>query len=52
MLIVATGFKQNVFHLSDTVLVATLGSALAGVIGMFLVILNWLYPRSDKDEKK
>ena len=51
-LIVATGFKQNFFHLSDTVLVAALGSALAGVIGMFLVILNWLYPRSDKDEKK
>lgn len=51
-LIVATGFQQNVFHLSDTVLVAALGSALAGVIGMFLVILNWLYPRSDKDERR
>ena len=33
-------------------LVATLGSALAGVIGMFLVILNWLYPRSDKPDGK
>lgn len=52
LLIVGTGFKNAAFHLSDTVLVATLGSALAGVIGMFLVILNWLYPRSDKPDGK
>lgn len=51
LLIVATGFKNSVFGLSDAVLVAALGSALAGVIGMFLVILNWLYPRPEKEGK-
>ena len=51
LLIVGTGFRNAAFHLSDTVLVATLGSALAGVIGMFLVILNWLYPRDKSGDK-
>lgn len=35
-----TGLHTAFFTLSDTVLIA-----LASVIGMFLVILNWLYPR-------
>ena len=50
-LIVATGFRNSVFGLSDAVLVAALGSALAGVIGMFLVILNWLYPRPEREKE-
>lgn len=44
-LLIASGFKDGPFKLSDAVLVAALGSALAAVIGMFLVILNWLYPK-------
>lgn len=40
-----TGLHTAFFTLSDTVLIALAGSALASVIGMFLVILNWLYPR-------
>lgn len=43
--IVLTGLHTAFFTLSDTVLIALTGSALASVIGMFLVILNWLYPR-------
>ena len=35
-----TGLHTAFFTLSDTVLIA-----LASVIGMFLAILNWLYPR-------
>lgn len=42
---VLTGLHTAFFTLSDTVLIALTGSALASVIGMFLVILNWLYPR-------
>lgn len=41
---VLTGLHTAFFTLSDTVLIA-----LASVIGMFLVILNWLYPR-EKEE--
>lgn len=37
---VLTGLHTAFFTLSDTVLIA-----LASVIGMFLAILNWLYPR-------
>lgn len=42
---VLTGLHTAFFTLSDTVLIALAGSALASVIGMFLVILNWLYHR-------
>lgn len=42
---VLTGLHTAFFTLSDTVLIALTGSALASVIGMFLAILNWLYPR-------
>lgn len=48
-MIIATGIRNNGFVLSDTVLVAITGSALASVIGMFLVILKWLYPDDGKD---
>lgn len=42
---VFSGMHTAFFSLSDTVLIALTGSAIASVIGMFLVILNWLYPR-------
>lgn len=44
-LTVLSGLHMPFFTLSDTVLMALTGSALASVIGMFLVILNWLYPK-------
>lgn len=40
-----TGLHTAFFTLSDTVLIA-----LASVIGMFLAILNWLYPPREKEK--
>lgn len=49
--IIATGVVELNFRLSDTVLVAITGSALASVIGTFLVILKWLYPKDSQDKE-
>lgn len=49
--IIATGVLELNFRLSDTVLVAITGSALASVIGTFLVILKWLYPEDSQDKE-
>ncbi|WP_415785184.1 hypothetical protein [Deinococcus saxicola] len=44
--IVGTAFKNDSFNLSDGVIIAMIGSALGTVVGMLVVILNWLYPKS------
>lgn len=36
------------FHLSDTVLITLIGSTTASVIGIFLIVLHWLFPKEKK----
>ncbi len=36
------------FHLSDDVLITLIGTTTASVIGIFLIVLHWLFPQSKK----
>ncbi len=36
------------FHLSDDVLITLIGSTTASVIGIFLIVLHWLFPQMKK----
>jgi hypothetical protein len=43
--IVAAGFKWNAFTISDAVLLGLLGTTTANIVGLFLVVTNYLFPK-------
>ncbi len=40
------------FHLSDPVIMTLIGSSTASVIGVFLIVLHWLFPHEDEEKEK
>ena len=40
------------FHLSDPVIMTLIGSSTASVIGVFLIVLHWLFPHEDEENDK
>lgn len=55
-LLLLAGFgSQRWFHLSDTVLVTFLATTTVNVLGIFIIVANWLFPKkanSDEKQKK
>lgn len=46
------GDTSFVFHISDPVLMTLIGSSTASVIGVFLIVLHWLFPHEDEEKEK
>lgn len=40
------------FHLSDPVVITLIGSSTASVIGVFLIVLHWLFPQQKNNKDK
>lgn len=40
------------FHLSDPVIMTLIGSSTASVIGVFLIVLHWLFPHGEEEKEK
>lgn len=49
--LLVTGKAVITFHLSDTVLITLISSTTASIIGIFLIVLHWLFPKEKKDTK-
>ena len=45
------GIKVEWFKLSDTVLVTYLATTTLNVLGLFIIVANWLFPRSGNNGK-
>ncbi len=43
--VILQGFQLDMFRLSDTVLLALIGSSTVNIIGVFLVVVNYLFPK-------
>ena len=43
-ILIATGFDHCPFHLSDAVLLGLIGGTTATVLGLFLVVVKYLFP--------
>ena len=48
-LTVWNGYRNSLFYMSDKVLIALIGSTTTSVIGIFLIVANYLFPKP-KDE--
>jgi hypothetical protein len=46
--VLAQGFGRNMFLLADSVLLMLIGSTTATVIGIFLIVANYLFPNSKR----
>jgi hypothetical protein len=42
------GFAWNGFHLDRAVLITTIGTTTGSVLGVFLIVTNYLFPKSKK----
>lgn len=52
-LLLLAGFgSQRWFHLSDTVLVAFLTTTTVNVLGIFIIVANWLFPKKANSDEK
>lgn len=49
--LLVTGKAVITFHLSDTVLITLISSTTASIIGIFLIVLHWLFPKEKKETK-
>ncbi len=47
----AQGASVVPFRLSNTVLITLIGSTTASVIGIFLIVLHWLFPRAKEEAR-
>ncbi|HEY0009326.1 MAG TPA: hypothetical protein VGB55_11425 [Tepidisphaeraceae bacterium] len=45
-LVIAAGWTKGEFKLSDRVLITLLGATTASVIGLFVIVANYLFPKS------
>lgn len=50
--LLVTGKAVITFHLSDTVLITLISSTTASIIGIFLIVLHWLFPKEKKETKR
>lgn len=50
VVVVLHGFKVCGFSLSDPVLVTLVGSTTVSVIGIFLIVANYLFPRTPREK--
>lgn len=45
VLLLLQGFGHSVFRLADSVLLAAIGSTTANIIGVFLIVTRYFFPR-------
>lgn len=45
----AQGFRWGGFELTERVLLALIGGTTINVIGIFIVVMNYLFPKSPSD---
>lgn len=49
-MVIFSGIKAIEFELSQPILITLLTTTLANVFGLFLIVLNYLFPKRDKKE--
>ncbi len=52
IIIVLQGIIENGFNLSEPVLLAVVGGTTANVLGMFYVVLKYLFPKWEEEKTK